>query len=936
MDYTIYSYGSGEILEKVFNVLALLCQSDSVFFRPVLTLTATLGGTWAALRAIFGHNPAVFIRDWMLPTVLVFNLLFVPRVTVNIVDNVDTFHHYMRVDNVPVGPALIGHIASNLSFFLTEKIEEKLVPATYGDLTYGKTGPMFAANLMMASQDLTISDPVLRDNVKAYVDQCFTWPYLYTNISGKREEALRATNILEFMRSNPHKGLGMYWKDAAGQPTFCKCSEVPAKLSGGMNQECSNALFRVASQVLPGISASHREQAQTAMNRVGESAWHSISKDSSTAHKRVEQLMVLNAAREAIDDGLEKFGNERRFRRLISHSATRAEQQQNSGFLIAGLTAARQLPLLQGVFLSLLLVSFTIVTAFTFIPGGLKIWGMWIKMIIWVESWPVFFGILNCIGLLWLDKSLGTITQTHEGITWISQSGLSEASWTAYCIVQNFFLAVPFLSWALISQSGHALVSMAERALPTLGQALGQNIVDNNQTFDTQSFHNRSMNSVQMAQQSLGSNYSLGNSIEDGRFKVTSDSSGYQTVQESMSTTRHAINSNEALQAQFSQQLSHEKQAAESLSHNYSSSRQSTLNKSYDVVQSLAKGTAHVTGASESENKDIQIAAQQALSSSQRYADQHNLTEKTAWEHGMNAGLAGSIVGIKSGGSSGADNISTSQFTKESGISKETSERLNRGLTSALNNQVSFADDYSRRASESFQGSYNETKNYSDQYSAQKSKVDRLSEAGSILQSKGFSMTENMNDDVLEYVAAKRNTTKESAARWASENSTAFKKESSTFFQGWTENMSSWISSKVGPLDSTALDEQYKAYKQTVIHQGSKVNESYMDEARIHGSNTGINIQEGKSFEKDSQSFYESKQEEVAYYQSQFENSENKLRKSGAEIAHEKNEIKELYKEKEDSSVLWRATQTGFKESADTIGTNLGIIEKNKDKKDDF
>lgn len=940
MDYTIYSYGSGEILEKVFNVLALLCQNESIFLRPVLALTATLGGVWAALRAIFGQNPSLFVRDWMLPTILIFNLLFVPRVTVNIVDNVDTFHHYMRIDNVPVGPALIGHVASNLSYFLTEKIEENLVPASYGDLTYGKTGPMFAANLMMASQDVTIADPVLRDNVKAYVDQCYTWPYLYTNISGKRDEALRTTNILDFMQANPHKGLGMYWKDASGQPTFCKCSEVPSKLKGGMDQECSKALSKIASQVLPGVSAQSRDQAQIAMNRVGESAWHAIAKDSSTAHKRVEQLMVINAAREAIDDGLERFGNERRFKRLISYSATRAEQQQNSGFLIAGLTAARQLPLLQGVFLSLLLVSFVVVSAFTFIPGGLKIWGMWIKMILWVESWPIFFGILNCIGLLWLDKSLSIITQSHEGITWISQSGLAESSWTAYCIVQNFFLAVPFLSWAIISQSGHALVSMAERALPTLGQALGQNIVDNNQIFDTQSFHNRSMGSIQMAQQSLGSNYSLGNTIDDGRFRTSTDSAGYQTVQENMSTTRHSINSNDALQAQFSQQLSHEQQAAENLSHNYADSRQATLSNSYDVVVSFAKGTSHVQGASEAENKDIQIAAQQAISATQRYADQHNLSERTAWEHKMSAGLpanfSGGILGANSSGSSSADNISTSQFTKEGGLSKETSERLNRGLSAALNNQVSFTDDYSKRAAESFQGSYAETKNYSDQYAAQKSKVDRLSEAGSILESRGFSMTENMNDDLLEYVATKRNVTKESAARWASENSAAFKEEASFYFKGWTENMTSWVSAKVGPLDSSTIDDQYRSYKQMTIHKGTEVNSSYLNEAKTQGENYEVSVKKGSEFEQKSQSFYDAKKEKVTFDLSRFAASENKLNNTAEEIGHETKETKDLYLNKEDSSVLWRATEKGVTESWDTTvkatKTVLNIIpEKNKD-----
>ena len=85
-----------------------------------------------------------------------------------------------------------------------------------------------------------------------------------------------------------------------------------------------------------------------------------------------------------------------------------------------------------------------------------------------------------------------------------------------------------------------------------------------------------------------------------------------------------------------------------------------TLNKSYDVVEALAKGTAHVKGASETENKDIQIAAQQALSATQRYAHLHNLTERTGWDHtggiGLPPQISGGALAANTGGSSSAGN----------------------------------------------------------------------------------------------------------------------------------------------------------------------------------------------------------------------------------------------------------------------------------------
>ncbi|MEI8321221.1 MAG: conjugal transfer protein TraG N-terminal domain-containing protein [Alphaproteobacteria bacterium] len=940
MDYSIYTFGSGEIIEKVLNVLALLCQNENVFFRPVLALSASVGALWAGLQAMYGGNIGAFIKVWMLPTILIFNLMFVPRVTVNIIDQVDTFHHYSRVENVPVGPALIAHVSSSIAYHLTEAIEERLVPADYADLTYGKSGPMLAAYLMASSRNLVVADPILRENVKNYVDQCFTWPYLYTNIAPGKEEALKSTNILEFMKSNPHPGLGMYWKESTGKPTFMMCSKVPEKLNPAMKEESARALSRLADQVLPGISSQNPAESQKAMTLVGESAWHTIAKDSSNAHQRVEQQMIINAGREAIDDGLEKFGMQRRYARLISYSATRAEEQQNTGFLIMGATAARQLPVIQGVFLGLLLISFVFVCACTFLPGGLKIWGTWIKMMFWVQSWPVFFGILNCLGLLWLNKSVNTVLFTHgEGISWLTQNGLADASWNAYCIVQNLFFSIPFLSWALISGSGHALVSMAERVLPTVGTGLGQSIVDNTQSFDTQSFHNKTIGSMQLAQQQLGANYSLSSSTDDGRFRTTTGPSGYQNIQEHMSSTRHAINSNESIQAQFSEQLSSEQQAMQSLSESYTDSKNTALDKSYELTKAFAQGKAHVKGASESENRDIQKSAQEMLSANERYAKQHTLTEGIAWS--VSAGVPLEKIPVigpvlesifSTGGTSDAGKQDFRQFARDTGINRDVAERLSQGFNAALTDNVSFSEDSSKRTAESFRSSMTDTQNYSSQLSAQQSKVDRLQEMSSLMESQGINITQNLNDDVLEYVAAKHNWSKETAAKWSSDHASSFREEASSYIQGWTQNISSWLESKSGPLSSTSIDDHYQSYKNSVFQKKSSMTDPSHG-VRDQATQEGVGFGTASTSEQNMDQFYENTSSKVEQNSPDFGTIDQKMEGMEDRLKDTRQAAQKEFRKFDEKGVARRALKVAWDKGGKRVLEDIGLMDPNARKK---
>lgn len=898
MEYSIYTYGTGDVIAKVLEVLALLCKSENIIFRPVLVLSASLGAVWMGLRAIWGGNVSAYIKDWLIPTVLVFNLMFVPKTSVMIIDQVDTFHRARSVSNVPVGVALIGHVASHISHTLTEAIESRLVPAEFSGTTYSKTGPMFAAHLMAASRKLVASDPTLRENLKNYVDQCYVWPYLYTNIDPGRREALKSPDILSFMATYPHKGLGMYWKDEGGT-RFLKCGEVSARLIPAMRTETEKGLVTLSAQLLPSLSDKRPEFLSNALKRVGVSAWDAIARDSATVHKRVEQQMVINAGREAIDDGLERLGGNRRFPQLISYSATRADEQQNYGFLVAGASASKHLPILQGIILGLLYISFVVVVGFTFLDQGLKLWITWIKLIFWVESWPIFYGMLNCIGMLWLKNASETISYSFQpGITWLTQSGLADASWDAYCAIQNLFLAVPMISWALIAKSGSMLVSMTERALPGLGKSLGASMVDNTPTFDAQTFHTRTMNTFQMSQQTLGSNYSLGSSIDDGQFRLTNTPQGEQVIQEHLSSGRHAINANEAIQGHISNQLATEKSNLKSLQHDFGESKRATLQEAYERTKSFAAGKKLDHIASEDTRKAVQQEAREAIQQINRLAHQENLSEEESVGITLGTGPIGAALGVDINAGFRATHQDLNQSTTEAGNSKEFGASLAYGLTESAGRTANSSEDYSQRSSDSLGGHIAKNLEYAQRESVQLSTVDRWSQMSSISETKGVNITESLNDDVYKYIAAQRNISFGEAARWASSHSTEFKEKTYEYLAGYTSHMNNWVNSANGPIDASTIDAGYRTYKQEIAYKARSVDDTFIKEVKDLSVKEGINVERGEALAQQVDAFSQTTNEHIQSPDVDHKAAENRLKNQKRTIESTHADLEKLHKDK--------------------------------------
>ncbi|KJV71668.1 hypothetical protein [Orientia tsutsugamushi] len=79
MDYVIYTFGGGDLLWHVFNGIGRVFASNSEYFTPVGHLALTIGGIWAATRAIFRGNIGIFAMEWFFHRYLFLRYYLLPK-----------------------------------------------------------------------------------------------------------------------------------------------------------------------------------------------------------------------------------------------------------------------------------------------------------------------------------------------------------------------------------------------------------------------------------------------------------------------------------------------------------------------------------------------------------------------------------------------------------------------------------------------------------------------------------------------------------------------------------------------------------------------------------------------------------------------------------------------------------------------------------------
>lgn len=769
MDYVIHTFGGQDLLAHIFNGLARVFQSDSEYFTPVGTFAMTIGGVWAAMQAIFNNNIGLFAKKWFFPSFLAFTFLFTPKASVWLKDDVAA-NAPMKVDHIPFAVAFFSSISSRISYALSELIEDQLLPAD--NIKSRHAGLMFGAKIVGKIKDVTIQDPVLLDNTKNFCKQCFTKPWVMGNILGKRKEALETNDIIQFVKTNIPNNFGIYYKDPNTYlVSFKTCREAIPLIEAGFNKEIQSLKTLQDFGAALGFGAKDKTVMAARMNAITKDTLEYMERDTTNVHAWMKQAMMLNANRESIDDWRESFGHQRVYPHLVQMNATRGLFQQSLGYIIAGEMAAETLPLMQTILFSIIICAIFIVFPFAMLPGGMVFLVTWIKLLLWVNSWPVFFAILNCIGMYVL--SLRSVSMGGDlGLSILSQGGYAEMVLNTYAIVQFFAMLVPFISWQILSKGAEGVVHLADRLSPMAGGlALGAAAIDQNISLD-----NISVGTRQIAQQNVGPSLNEGSRVSTGIVTTTQDPYGNSIVQEHLTQGSSSFNIMDSYNDSLQQGRQESIGVQESISNRLGEIATKGGSSSFEYSEHVAKGLASATGWSTQDQINLASAREKALSVAQNHSERTSKGTGTSSSISTNLGFGSTRNGL--GLITGTDARNSEELNKEfqSSLSGAERDSLNKYLSFAQEGRFSSNDEHSQRLGDNVRTNFDEQQQLAHDLLVAKTVTDQWTQAINQTQSMGTSIQENVTDLLHKKVMQETGKDAVEAIEWINSNPFATKK----------------------------------------------------------------------------------------------------------------------------------------------------------------
>ena len=673
----------------------------------------------------------------------------------------------VKVDNIPIGIAFFSSISSKMSYTLSELLEKHLLPPDEG-LSIRKTGIMFGAKAVGKIRDVQIQNPVTLGNTKEFMRQCYTKPYVIGNINGKKIEAQTTDDIFGFIESNVPNNFGIYYKDPdTSAISFKTCKQAIPLVKAAIKKELNDGLLTQFAAAI-GMQPAQPEMLKSRLKAMTGDMLRYLKKDQADIHEWMKQAMLLNANRESYDDWREKHGLARVYPQLIAMTATRGMFQQSFGYLTAGEMAANMLPIIQSAFTSLIICLIFIVFPMSMLPGGFKILKMWIMLMIWVSSWPVFFTIVHCLGMMSLAGKLNVFGST--GISLLSQGGFSEITLHTYATYQMFAASVPVLAWAVLKGGEYATTSLAGNFSPvSAASSIGAGVADDNINIGGHNVNNRSKGQVNEAP-----SLQLGDGIiDDGGTRVTATAGGEQVIMQHIDSLGSNFNATQMSSDSIQSQISDQQSRMQSLTNRSSELSSTESRQATALAHRFADGTATVDGMSTVEQQSLRETLSQGLTSSEGVSSREG--KDSATTAGLNVGgkLGAGFSGFKTGkkdaneeqksllnaaidlgGNTGVSATNTTAAGREKSAveQKAYGEAMEKVKSAARNNSINSTSDEVKSLSRDLSSTIGEQESVGKEIAKTEQTMQSLNHSKSYLDQNSATFNRNMNDEMLEEV----------------------------------------------------------------------------------------------------------------------------------------------------------------------------------------
>lgn len=451
--WEIFAYQNSDSLFGIFNAVAAIRGSDT--YLSAIAGVAFCGFVAALLAYAFAPQKLQGWQ-WLASVVLVYSILFVPRVAVGIVDK--TGGAPVRVvDNVPFGIALFGGLTSTIGNTLTELFETafQAIPGNANlpsELAYQKNGLMFGNRLIRDTGKVVFQDPNFRTDLVNFIHNCT----MYDLIDGTIDPAAfsRAEDVWSMMAS-PNPARFTTLTAGGGAVNTDTCPNAYNNLNGRIPAQVSSIQDKLAGQLnptLPGTTAATviATQIQQAYLK------NSIANAAATAADIIRQNAILNAINDTSQIIGQKINDPASM--VLAVGRAQATAQTNAAWINNGKIAEQALPVVRNVVEALAYAIFPIVVLLLFLTSGretMMALKNYIAVLIWIQLWPPLYAILNYMASIYAASELSAAANIGGGLKALSlltASSIYANAISSEAVVGYLTISIPFIAWAALKR----------------------------------------------------------------------------------------------------------------------------------------------------------------------------------------------------------------------------------------------------------------------------------------------------------------------------------------------------------------------------------------------------------------------------------------------------------------------------------------------------
>ncbi|MEY0004172.1 conjugal transfer mating-pair stabilization protein TraG (plasmid) [Morganella morganii] len=774
---TVYVMAGGAYMAQIFNGVATMVGTSA--WDSMMRIVMLISGMSALAVYMRSHDPKELVK-FVAFIILITSVLLIPKRSVQIIDRSDPTGVY-RVDNVPLGLAVPAKFITSIGTDITE-IYERLFHLP-DSLMYSKTGMLYGADLVGHVSDVMTVNGDLAELMGMYVKNCvigdimINHKYSFQELMNSRDPY-----TLIFRQPSPLRGVMVpYGNSEAQQEGFWTCEMLAKNVlmpKLGIDTTTGGATWEYTVRRLFGGKPNADVLYATLLG----DSYNYYYQGGQTAGQLMRTSVVMNALRNGISAYSAQSGDTAS---LVNLSSSSSYNKMRLSWATSGSIGVKFLPLMNTILLALIFALFPITillaTIHALTIGMLK---NYIFSIIYLQSWPPMFAILNSAATFYLRgktggtefnlANLASIQEMHSDIGLV-------AGWLT--------LSIPFIAYGIVKGMG----SVVSQAGNYLGTAINSSATaSSSQAADgTWAFNNMQTDNVSGNKWDTNYSHREGQTTQQlaSGASVTQTASGQMVYDSSTAMSRLpvSIKGSDVTASTLQDMARRADVQASSAQHGY----QSSVNSGWNQLSQFSTQTGNSATLSSGTDSGMTANQSQAVAKMQNavstVAKNQGISEREAFERLMNNQVSsGSTHGVKGsagigidgklfkvggdiyGDYSSSDRDSVTKGTQEGG-SRNTdyhygqnvqaqkdfregwdvleSERMSHGTSQNDNTANSDINQFAATLSVS-QNSY-------DQYMTSRTRSQEYSEMASLAKSHSAQIDSNFDQQFVNYVMEK-------------------------------------------------------------------------------------------------------------------------------------------------------------------------------------